>query len=95
MSLTDLRLVWLQGTVVMKGSLEMSQSGPATAASSLGTEHGLKEQQITYFPFLMVFLPSRGPRTGSTVSLRFSIRMTSPKVRAVSMAFKNLKVQSD
>ena len=47
----------------------------------------------TYFPFLIVFLPSSGSRTGSIISSRFSIKMTSPKARALSMAFKNLKIQ--
>lgn len=55
---------------------------------------GLKFKN-TYFPFLIVFLPSRGSRTGSIVSSRFSTKMTSPKAKAVSMAFKNLKIQSE
>ena len=49
----------------------------------------------TYFPFLIVFLPSNGSSTGSIVSSRFSIKMTSPKAKAVSMSFKNLKIQSE
>ena len=49
----------------------------------------------TYFPFLIVFLPSNGSRTGSIVSSRFSIKRTSPKAKAVSMSFKNLKIESE
>lgn len=39
----------------------------------------------TNLPLLMVFLPKRGSKTGSTFSGRFSIRMVSPEARAFSM----------
>lgn len=38
----------------------------------------------------MVSLPSKGPRTGSNVSSRFSIRTTSPSASALSMASRYL-----
>lgn len=39
----------------------------------------------THFPFLIVFLPSRGSRTGSTVSPMFSMSKVSPSEMACSM----------
>ena len=45
---------------------------------------------ITYLPFLIVSRPSRGPRTGSTVSSIFSIKTGSPTPRAFSITSKYL-----
>lgn len=49
---------------------------------------------MSYLPFLMVSLPSRGPRTGSTVSSKFSIRTTTPAARALSIASMYLSEQN-
>lgn len=43
----------------------------------------------------MVFLPSRGSRTGSTFSGRFSIRTVSPQVRACSITSRYLQKVSE
>lgn len=45
---------------------------------------------LSYLPFLMVSLPSRGPSTGSSVSSKFSISTTSPAARALSIASRYL-----
>ena len=42
----------------------------------------------------MVSLPSRGPRTGSIVSSKFSIRTASPAASALSMASRYLSGQN-
>lgn len=44
----------------------------------------------SYRPFLMTSLPSRGPRTGSMDSSKFSIITTSPASRACSMIWRYL-----
>lgn len=44
----------------------------------------------TNLPFLMVFLPRSGSRTGSTFSGRFSIRTVSPQARARSITSRYL-----
>lgn len=43
-----------------------------------------------YLPFLMVSLPINGPRTGSNVSSKFSIKTASPAASAVSIASRYL-----
>ena len=42
-------------------------------------------EPVTHFPFLIVFLPSRGSRTGSMVSPMFSMSKVSPSEMACSM----------
>ena len=46
----------------------------------------------SYLPFLMVFLPSMGSRTGSRDSSIFSINTQSPLLTADSMRSKYLKI---
>lgn len=48
----------------------------------------LNSARVTYLPFLMVFLPSRGSSTGSTDSPIFSISNVSPLDTAFSMTSK-------
>lgn len=54
-----------------------------------------KFENISYLPFLIVSLPSKGPRTGSSVSSKFSIRTTSPAASALSMASRYLSRQNN
>lgn len=49
----------------------------------------------SHLPFFMVSLPSRGPRTGSRVSSKFSIKTTSPADSALSIASRYLTARTD
>lgn len=44
----------------------------------------------THLPFLIISLPSNGPKTGSTDSSRFSIKTCSPAARARSIVSRYL-----
>lgn len=51
----------------------------------LGAKDHHVGKPVTHFPFLIVFLPSRGSRTGSMVSPMFSMSKVSPSEMACSM----------
>ena len=55
--------------------------------------YSLSHLQSTYFPFLTVFLPSRGSSMGSILSSKFSIRTVSPQAKALSIVCKNLNIK--